>query len=546
MGGHSLQEQERLEALHALQILDTPPDPQFDRLTRQVVDLLDVPFALLSIVDETRQWWKSAIGLEPGGSSERKHAFCHHALNDDGLFVVEDACEDFRFKENPFVTDEPHIRFYAGVPLKPDGRNAVGTLCAIDIVPRTLSAREMEVMTTLGEIASDALNAHRNARSLSRLVEREQAAAAQVREAEAQLRSTLSALSEGIVMQDREGAIVLANPAAEEILGLSMDQLRGLTSVDPRWKSIREDGSDFPGTEHPSMVSLRTGEPQRDKIMGIHKPDGTETWISINTELVYDEDRPTPRAVVASFQDITNRRQSDIQLRVQSDQIKRFAYLASHDIQEPLRKIALFADMVQEDLSEGDPEEVLKYVEIIKSSALSGSRLVHDILRFSSLSASGLERSRFGPAALCKEAFENLPDNDATLACDIGISSLHGDEKLLKQCFSNILANSIKYARKDVAAHIEVTSDFDPASRIHAIRFKDNGIGFPAEYGESIFEAFKRLVPKHQFEGSGIGLSFVRSVILDHGWQIEAVGQPDVGTIITIRIPDRDTGRSLS
>jgi PAS domain S-box-containing protein len=134
--------------------------------------------------------------------------------------------------------------------------------------------------------------------------ERDRAEAAR-REGEERFRSVVSALVEGIVLQTADGAITACNASAERILGLTQDQMMGRTSVDPRWRAVHEDGSPFPGEEHPSMVSLATGEPQTGGIMGVYKPDGALTWILINAEPLRRPEEARPYAVVTSFSDIT-------------------------------------------------------------------------------------------------------------------------------------------------------------------------------------------------------------------------------------------------
>ncbi|MBB5022498.1 PAS domain S-box protein [Desulfurispira natronophila] len=136
-----------------------------------------------------------------------------------------------------------------------------------------------------------------------------------LRESENRYRSVINALGEGVVMQAASGEILTCNDAAEEILGLNRQQMMGRTSIDPRWKGIREDGSDFPGHEHPSMRCLESGQSQRGVIMGVHKPDGNLTWILINAEPVWDKDNEKPVAVVTSFTDITQRKQMEQDLR---------------------------------------------------------------------------------------------------------------------------------------------------------------------------------------------------------------------------------------
>jgi GAF domain-containing protein len=108
---------ERLAALHALKILDTPPEQLYDRITRLVTRLLDVPIALVSFVDKDRQWFKSHFGLEII-ETPRDISFCAHALLIDKPLIIEDASKDARFADNPLVTGEQHVRFYAGMPLR--------------------------------------------------------------------------------------------------------------------------------------------------------------------------------------------------------------------------------------------------------------------------------------------------------------------------------------------------------------------------------------------------------------------------------------------
>ncbi|MGB8408528.1 MAG: EAL domain-containing protein [Gallionella sp.] len=127
-------------------------------------------------------------------------------------------------------------------------------------------------------------------------------------ESEEQYRLLIAAMAEGVTLQDENSAIIAFNKSAERILGLTSDQLRGRTSLDPRWYSIHEDGSPFPGEEHPVVVTLRTGLPQSDVIMGIHKPDGALTWISVNVQPIFKEGKTTPYRVVATMHDITERK----------------------------------------------------------------------------------------------------------------------------------------------------------------------------------------------------------------------------------------------
>jgi diguanylate cyclase (GGDEF)-like protein/PAS domain S-box-containing protein len=146
-----------------------------------------------------------------------------------------------------------------------------------------------------------------------------------LRASEERYRSVVTAMSEGIVMQDAVGKVVACNLSAERILGLTADQMVGRTSVDPRWRSVRADGSPFPGEDDPAMVTLRNGKPLRDVVMGVHKPNGELTWISINSEPIADQDDPAPRAVVTSFTDITERKCAEEALQ-ESEDLFRYVF----------------------------------------------------------------------------------------------------------------------------------------------------------------------------------------------------------------------------
>jgi EAL domain-containing protein (putative c-di-GMP-specific phosphodiesterase class I)/GGDEF domain-containing protein len=142
-------ESDRLAALRRFELLDTPPEPVFDQITRLASKLLNVPIALITLVDEDRQWFKSRVGLAVP-ETPREHAFCGHAIMTDDLFVIEDAMRDPRFDTNPLVTGNPHIRFYAGAPLRGSDGLALGTMCVIDTKPRSsLTPDEAEMLRNL-------------------------------------------------------------------------------------------------------------------------------------------------------------------------------------------------------------------------------------------------------------------------------------------------------------------------------------------------------------------------------------------------------------
>ncbi|MDC8831124.1 sensor domain-containing diguanylate cyclase [Alteromonas gilva] len=145
-------ENERIKTLQSLNVLDTPPEERFDRITRLAAKVFQVPIALVSLIDSERQWFKSSQGLN-ACETGRDISFCGHAIEHDDIFVIENATEDFRFFDNPLVTGEPHIRFYAGCPLVHPNGQRLGTLCLIDQKPRTLTATLRKTLNDLAAVA---------------------------------------------------------------------------------------------------------------------------------------------------------------------------------------------------------------------------------------------------------------------------------------------------------------------------------------------------------------------------------------------------------
>lgn len=144
-------EEQRLAALHGYEILDTEADGAFDEIARTIAEICQTPVALVSLLDERRQWFKARFGIDVA-ETPREHAFCGHAiLRPDELLEVADATQDHRFADNPLVTGDPNIRFYAGAPLNTADGHALGTLCVIDHKPRQLNDAQRSCLKALSK-----------------------------------------------------------------------------------------------------------------------------------------------------------------------------------------------------------------------------------------------------------------------------------------------------------------------------------------------------------------------------------------------------------
>lgn len=200
-------ETERLAALRALEILDTPPEERFDRITRIARHLFGVPITLVSLVDKERQWFKSRQGLD-ATETPRNISFCGHAILDQDIFQISNALEDPRFADNPLVTSPPDIRFYAGAPLSTLDGHRIGTLCLIDSQPRTLDPAEKQLLRDLADLVQAEFSRTQAQQAINAL-----------RTHEAHMRAVVDTAIDGIITISETGIIESFNRAGEEIFG---------------------------------------------------------------------------------------------------------------------------------------------------------------------------------------------------------------------------------------------------------------------------------------------------------------------------------------
>ena len=229
-------EVQRLDALRHLQILDTDADPAFDNLTQVAASLFNVPMVLVSLVDEHRQWFKSRVGVV-FTELPRQGSFCSYAIQSNELFVVEDARLDPRFSNTPFVTGPPHIRFYAGMPIRSENGFNVGTLCLIGIEPRQLNAADRHHLTLLAKQAEQLLYLHY--RTLQLALQTQQSAATNARYA-----AIIDSAAAGIVHIDGFGRILQLNDFALRMLGYQRDEVlgRNIKMLMPEHWAAQHDG----------------------------------------------------------------------------------------------------------------------------------------------------------------------------------------------------------------------------------------------------------------------------------------------------------------
>jgi diguanylate cyclase (GGDEF)-like protein/PAS domain S-box-containing protein len=230
-------EEERLRELAAVQILDSAPEQEFDELLRLACTLSGTPMGAITLVDRDRQWFKSRIGMDATETS-RDVSFCGHAILGDEMFEVEDAAKDKRFASNPLVTDGPHIRFYAGVPLTMPGGTNLGAICVIDDKPRKLTDDQRKVLEILAKQVVRQIQ-------LRKQVDRLEVSLIKTLEHERELRGSrrlFSAFMDSCplvgLLKDEEGRVVWYNKLCAERFGVNRKEWLGKTDAE-RWPASR-------------------------------------------------------------------------------------------------------------------------------------------------------------------------------------------------------------------------------------------------------------------------------------------------------------------
>lgn len=365
------------------------------------------------------------------------------------------------------------------------------------------------------------------------------------------LTSSIDAIIAYEAMRDKAGTIYdlrikVANEIAARTAGIPLERLLNSTII----------------TELPSIVTsglfdrykhtIETGESQQFEFQ--YNFDNQDNWYEIVASKLND-------GLLLTYRDITTakRNEKDLQesierLKQSNQSLEQFAYIASHDLQEPLRKIQSFGDLLRKQQQEKLDEASLDLVNRMQSAAQRMNILIHDLLTFSRLSWEKLPFSATNLQNVVNDVLADLDTTIRTKQAELIITSLPtimGNPGQLHQLFQNLLSNALKFVRADIRPTVvidckqvtgqnipsilgQLVTSQDKEHTFYAISITDNGIGFDSKYVDRIFAVFQRLHTRNEYPGTGVGLSIVQKVIENHQGYINVESQPGHGTTFTV------------
>ncbi len=535
----------RLSVVKRYDVLDTPPDGHFDRITRMATQIFGVPISLVTIVDEDRVWFKSRHGVD-ATEAPRGPGLCTSAILDDSVWVANDAATDPRTLSNPLVAGELGLRFYAGAPLITRDGFRLGTLCIIDQHARTISPDESAMLADLAALVVSELELRLAARTLHA-----QQLAAQVHSDQLRLLSAAVATIEDVVVitdadvLDEPGpSIVFVNDAFERRTGYSSDEVIGRS---PRFLQ-------GPDTDRNELDRIKSALENRQSVTAEvinYERDGRPYSVEIAIVPILDRDGECTHFVSVQ-RDVSDRRRAEERSR-QTQRLEALGLLTggvAHDFNNLLSVILGYADQLAIDDNLTDDHRHV--AEIIRTAAERGADLTSRLLSFGRMQV--LNPSSIDVNKRLTSLVDNMlrrtlgADVDIELDLDPDVGCAEIDPSQFESAMINLTANArdavaeggrllIRTSTLVVAEAKAVDLDI-AAGRYVVVEVIDDGQGIDAETLAQIFDPF--FTTKPSGKGTGLGLAMVYGFVKQSNGAVSIESTPGHSTAVTMLLPRAD------
>jgi PAS domain S-box-containing protein len=360
-------------------------------------------------------------------------------------------------------------------------------------------------------------------------------------ESRERLRAVVEHAVDGLITIDQSGIIESYNPACERIFGYSVEETRG--------RNIKMLMPDPDKSRHDSYIAnyLRTGEA---KIIGIgrevtgQRKNGTKFSMELSISSFEIKGKPMFSGII---RDITERKRAEEEILRSNLELSRFAYIASHDLREPLRMVSSFTALLQEEYADRFDEQARQYMAYVISASNRMQDLINDLLEYSRAHAETEIHTNVDCNKSLTQAIDNLREGAAESSAKITYDELpevYGNSAQITRLLQNLIGNAIKYRHRERAPEIHIGVKQHAGQWVFSV--SDNGIGIKSEYLDQIFTIFTRLHNKNEYPGTGIGLAICRKISESLGGHIWAESEPGKGSTFYFTIPVKEEKRNAA
>lgn len=419
------------------------------------------------------------------------------------------------------------IRSFLGVPVRFNDE-ILGVLQLEKDYPNGFSEEDIGQLLPLANAATIAIeNARLHEQARQEIDDRRKAEAALL-DSSKRYRTLFQSMVQGVIYQDPDGTVVSANPALEQIFGLTLDQLQGKAPFPKGWMLTDQEGNVLSKESLPIARSHSSGEPLFGIVIGLIIPGEPQTrWVMVSSVPQFRPGESTPYQVFATFTDVTvslnaaaEREQMINELESRNMELERFAYTISHDLKSPLITIQGFLGYIERDAIAGKIDNVQSDIQRVRSATHKMAALLDDLLELSRIGRVTNPLVPVNLTVLAQEAISMLDGlisrRQVTVTVAPEMPTITGDHARLLEVIQNLVENGIKFMGDQPDPRIAI--DYVEEGENVVCRVRDNGIGIAPRHQERIFGLFEQLSP--QGEGTGVGLALVRRIVKYHGGRV--------------------------